>query len=115
MAQYGQFQYGRFERYGKYTLSTDIEMAGNNQRFRIRTIDKKGRKGSWVSNHKEKIESNNIRKKIRLRSNKSSWIYAQSIEMDRPVGAVRIRSIKKDKQIDPWIYANKGTLMKEGD
>lgn len=116
MPRYGEFQYGKLERYGKYDLSSGNN-GGNNMAlgpltpYRIRTYDYNGKPSFFLTMFMERISIPSDEKvQIRMRANNGEWVRTQHDYIQDKTFNVRIRSVSSDGTESEWVEGVRGDL-----
>lgn len=115
MPRYGEFQYGKLERYGKYNLSSGENggMAlGPLTPYRIRTYDHNGNMSFFLTMFMDRISIPSDGKvQIRMRCDNGEWVRTQHDYIQDNAFNVRIRSIDSNGNKSEWIEGVRGDLV----
>lgn len=113
MPKYGEFRFGRLQKYGRYELKTTEGGAlGPHVRYRIRFHHLEAGISEYLMMYQERLAfpTNGPAQKIRIRSNTGEWAYTQNEKINKEVYKVRIRSGSADQDTSEWVYSDRASL-----
>ena len=111
MAEYGQFKYGKIEKYGKYRLSSGGQQGvGEQSKFRIRGYGYDGKKTDYVVINREKVSIPYYHPPVRIRAKDGEWVRTSHETIKGSTPSVRIRSIDSEGNPSDWVIGSQGNL-----
>lgn len=92
MPQYNTYKYGNIEKYGKYDLNTSEGGAlGEHVQARLRLL-KGNRPSANLINIKDASMISGDIQKIRIRTDKSNWVYLMKTQIPGNINQARIKT-----------------------
>ena len=111
MAEYGQFKYGKIEKYGRYRLSSGKHQGiGEQSKFRIRGHGHDGNKTDYVVMNRERVSIRDYYPAIRMRAKDGEWVRTSHEVIKGGSPSVRIRSIDSEGNLSDWVVGSQGNL-----
>lgn len=111
--RYGTFKYGT-QKYGKYELPTKEGAALKyGAKYRIRSINSKNKESYQIENMSVRFTLDQKPSSIRIRSDKSSFVVNQSLNIEGKIHRTRVLSKGSNPK---WVESVTGTVtLKEGE